>query len=308
MKYSISIIYKYIIIIIIFYLIIKNILILNKIQVCLCTVGKKENKYIREFVAHYKNYGVDKIFLYDNNDFYDESFKDVLSDYIKNNFVKIIDYKGIERPQLSSYKDCYRKHYRKYNWLIFYDIDEFIFLKNYNNIKDFLNQKHFNKCQRIQLNWIFHTDNDLLYYENKTLAERFPYREMRARGKKIGGTQGIKSMIRGNINIEIEDVHVLSSKVQSCDGFGNYKDIQTIVTNVSDFYYYYIDHYYCKSTEEFINKILKSDVYHKIDDNLRLLKLEVYFSMNKITKEKLDYIEKETKLNLSKFRNKIKNK
>ena len=113
MKYSISIIYKYIVIIIIFYLIIKNILILNKIKVCLCTVGKKENKYIREFVAHYKNYGVDKIFLYDN--------------------------KGIERPQLSSYKDCYRKHYRKYNWLIFYDIDEFIFLKNYSNIKDFLN-------------------------------------------------------------------------------------------------------------------------------------------------------------------------
>ena len=171
-----------------------------------------------------------------------------------------------------------------------------------------INQKHFNKCQRIQLNWIFHTDNDLLYYENKTLAERFPYREMRARGKKIGGTQGIKSMIRGNINIDIEDAHVLSSKVQSCDGFGNYKDIQTIVTNVSDFYYYYIDHYYCKSTEEFINKILKSDVHHQVDDNLRLLKLEVYFSMNKITKEKLDYIEKETKLNLSKFRNKIKNK
>ena len=57
-----------------------------------------------------------------------------------------------------------------------------------------------------------------------------------------------------------------------------------------------------------VNKILKSDVYHQVDDNLRLLKLEVYFSMNKITKEKLDYIEKETKLNLSKFRNKIKNK
>jgi hypothetical protein len=273
----------------------------------MCTIGKKENKYIREFVSHYKNYGIDKIFLYDNNDIYDENFYDILSDYIENDFVKIIDYRGKIRPQLDSYKDCYRKHYRKYNWFIFYDIDEFIFLKDYKNIKDFLNQKKFNKCQRIQLNWIFHTDNNLLYYENKSLAERFPERELKAKGKKKGGVQGIKSMMRGNINIDVEDVHFLSRKVQSCDGLGNFKDIQTIVTNVSDFYYYYIDHYYCKSTEEFINKILKSDGCHHVDDNLRLLKLKVYFSINKITKEKLDYIERETKLNLSTFRNKIKN-
>ncbi len=29
------------------------------IKVCVCTLGKLENKYIREFVQHYKNYGVD---------------------------------------------------------------------------------------------------------------------------------------------------------------------------------------------------------------------------------------------------------
>ena len=37
----------------------------NKIKntkVCLCTNGKKENLYAREFVQHYINYGVDKIF------------------------------------------------------------------------------------------------------------------------------------------------------------------------------------------------------------------------------------------------------
>ncbi len=160
-----------------------------------------------------------------------------------------------------------------------------------------------NKCQRIQLNWIFHTDNNQLYYENKSLAERFPSREMEARGKKIGGPHGIKSILRGNITM-----HILSSNLISCDGFGNFKDILGISTNVSDFYYYYIDHYYCKSTEEFIKKILKSDVFHMLNDNIKYLKLNVYFALNEITKEKLDYIEKETHLNLSIFRNKIKYK
>ena len=165
-----------------------------------------------------------------------------------------------------------------------------------------------NKCHRIQLNWIFHTDSNLLHYENISLVKRFPYREKKARGKKIGGIQGIKSIMRGNIEVDIKDVHILSKKLISCDGFGNIKEIQNIVTNVSDFYYYYIDHYYCKSTEEFIKKILKSDACHEVNDNLKYLKLEVYFSLNEITKDKLDYIEKETKLNLSKFRSRIKDK
>ena len=35
----------------------------NELKVCLCTLGKNENKYAREFVQHYKNLNVDK-FLY----------------------------------------------------------------------------------------------------------------------------------------------------------------------------------------------------------------------------------------------------
>ena len=37
-------------------------------KICICTLGKEENRYIREYVQHYKDYGVDKIYLYDNND------------------------------------------------------------------------------------------------------------------------------------------------------------------------------------------------------------------------------------------------
>ena len=30
-----------------------------RIQICLCTLGKEENKYVREFINHYIKYGVD---------------------------------------------------------------------------------------------------------------------------------------------------------------------------------------------------------------------------------------------------------
>ena len=60
-------------------------------------------------------------------------------------------------------KDCYQKNFKKYDWLMFYDVGEFIHLKNYQNIKEFLIEKKFNNCQKIYLNWIFQTDNDLLH-------------------------------------------------------------------------------------------------------------------------------------------------
>ena len=279
-----------------------------EIKVCICTIGKGENLYIIEFVEHYLHYGVDKIFLYDNNELNGERFNNILNDYIKIGLIEIVNFRGVKKPQLKSYKNCFKKNYKKYDWLIFYDIDEFLFLKNYKNIKLFLKEKRFIKCQSIQLNWIFHTDNNLLYYDNRSLIKRFPVREEKARNKKIGGYQGIKSIIRGNIKIKVSCPHMISPKLISCDGFGNIKEKNDIATNISDFEYYYIDHYYSKSTEEFILKILKSDVIHNLDNRLKLLKIEVYFTINQITLDKINYIENKTKLDLTKYREKIKNK
>jgi len=166
-----------------------------------------------------------------------------------------------------------------------------------------LNNKRFDKCNRVQFNWIFFTDNNLLYYEDKPVRERFTEREPKARGKKIGGEQGVKSVIRGNINnFEITSAHILNRHTRSCDGFGRRKKVKGVITTESDFEFYYIEHYYCKSTEEFINnKLKKSDVFFKKDVNS--VKIKVYFGYNKITKEKIDLIEKETKYNLSIYRN-----
>ena len=277
---------------------------LNKI--CLCAIAKEENKYIREFIDLYKKYDIDKIYLFDNNDKNGEKFEDVIDDYIKNGFVELIDYKGIKNPQIQSYNDCYNRYNKFYDWLIFFDIDEFIYLKDFTSFKYFLNDKRFDKCNRVQFNWIFFTDNNLLYYEDKPVRERFTEREPKARGKKIGGEQGVKSAIRGNINnFEITSAHILNRHTRSCNGFGKRKKVKSVITTESDFDFYYIEHYYCKSTEEFINnKLKKSDVFFKEDVNM--VKIKVYFGYNKITKEKIDLIEKETKYNLSMYRNEVK--
>ena len=262
----------------------------KKLKVCICTIGKKENLYAKEFVDYYKNLGVNKIFLYDNNEIDDEKFDTVIKDYINEGFVEIIDIRGIVAPQIRAMEDCRKKNYMKFDWLIFYDMDEYLFLRNYSNVNDYLNQKVFAKCQRIQLNWFFHTDNNQLYYDNRTLKERFPEKEKKWEGIKIGGIEGIKSILKGKINITIKDTHILNSKLIPCDGFGKIKEIQNIITNESDHYYYYIDHYYCKSTEEFAHKLLRGSVSHGNNTDYYMKRLLVYFSMNNITGKKINYL------------------
>jgi len=147
--------------------------ILN-IKVCVCTCGKNENKYVREFVEYYRQYNVDKIFIYDNNEENGEKFESVISDYINDGFVSIINYRGKLKIQMHAFNHCYNENKNNYDWFIYYDMDEFIHLKGFNNIKLFLSKRNFGKCNIIYLNHIIHTDNNKINYQNKSLVERFP--------------------------------------------------------------------------------------------------------------------------------------
>ena len=118
------------------------------IKICVCTPCKKENRYIREFVEFYKNWGVDKIFLYDNNEKDGEKIDEVINDYIKNGFVEIYDWRGKTQVLMNMMDDCYQKNNEKYDWLLFYETDEFLHLKNYTNIKKFLNEDKFDNCKK----------------------------------------------------------------------------------------------------------------------------------------------------------------
>ena len=291
----------------------KNMLInLNKtnstnLKVCLCTLGKKENRYIREFINYYKRYGVDNIFLYDNNDIDGERFEEEIFDYLKNGYVKLYDYRGKNKPQFEIFTHCYENNNEKYNWLLFYDIDEFINLKNLTSIKEFLSNEIFKKCKLIYLNCIRHTDNDLLLYDNRTLAERFPYINWKSNDFTV------KSMVRGKIkNIQFKTSHWLDRNISGCNSIGEkvipnkLKKMKNI--NNSDARYYYIDHYCFKSTEEYISKLNRGDAIFGFNYENRKHKINLYFSYNKITMEKINFIEKGTGLNLKEYKLKLNNK
>lgn len=84
-------------------------------KICLCILGKNENKYIKDFIENYKNYRVDKIILYDNNDINGEKFEEIIGDYIKQEFVHIENWRGMEKMQFNIMNDCYKNNFDKFN-------------------------------------------------------------------------------------------------------------------------------------------------------------------------------------------------
>lgn len=152
---------------------------IKTIKVCLCSIGKNENLYVKEFINHYKELGYNHIFIYDNNDINGERFSDVLMSEIKRDFVSVINYIGFRgkynSSQIDTYYDCYKKNNKNYNWLSFYDFSEFLELNLKNiTIQEFLSDKRYKNCINVKVNWVRYSSyEETLYYEDKPLQERF---------------------------------------------------------------------------------------------------------------------------------------
>jgi len=173
-----------------------------------------------------------------------------------------------------------------------------------------LNEKKFRKCNLIYFNCVRHTDNDLLYYDNRTLKEKFPI------VKWNSNMYTLKSIIRGNNRkyIKFTTTHWLNRELKKgCNVFGKF--VRPTIKcrlgnhiNKPKYKMFYIDHYCFKSTEEYINKINKGDGEFGFSKRIKMHKIKLYFRYNKITLEKINYISKKTHLNLKRYKLKLKRK
>ena len=271
------------------------------IKVCLCVMGKEENLYAKEFINHYKQLGYNHIFLYDNNNINGEKFEDVLKEEISEGFVSIINFRGKKGKigklggiQLEIYYHCYENNNKKYDWLSFFDFDEFLVIKPKNqSIQNFLYNKRYNNCDTIKINFLYYSDNEHLYYSNKSVQERFRIPLYKHYGNKV-----IKSTIRGNLKENYWKknfcAHTSLMKYRTCDSTGNLTRYNSFIIKVN-FSFAYLKHYYTKSVEEYCHKIKRGEAFYNninYTKKRKLFKIKRYFSFNKKTKEKMELFKK----------------
>ena len=298
-KINISFLLMNVYLIIFFLLYIKN---KNKdLKVAICTMGKKENLYVKEFINYYIKLGIDHIFIYDDNDPNTEKISEIIDKSYKNYVTIYENLKRIIKNQNIAFTTCYHKNKIKFDWILFIDMDEYLVIVK-DNLKNYLSNPKFKKCDFIKVHWIIPTDNNLLHYDNRSLFERFkePYIKSRL----------FKTFVRGNIEDLKLNCHypIFSPKRNiTCNNVGNklnYKELSNIFLGNINIEKAYIIHFQYKSTEEFIKKY-KRGYSNWVNSSFLPKRIDNYFKLNKITKEKIEYIENELKLNLSKYKNNL---
>ena len=250
-----------------------------------CAIVKNENKYLNEWIEHYKKLGFSLIYIFDNNDINGEDPKDIISDKIV--FINS-DYRG--KHDKFYQPECYTKFYNEnkhlYDWILFCDIDEFLILENYNTIEEFiLSNNEFNNYDAIAICWKIYDDNNLIYYENKPVMERFTHPSETT----TNNTQ-IKSLIKcqnkylsicahGAYNIKY--CNVLGEKIENL----KFPRIGQVPIHKKC----WINHYRYKTIEEYILSKYKNFTQKYIYS--KYIGFEYFFSVNKFTNEKLNIIK-----------------
>ena len=261
------------------------------LKVAMCAIAKKENRYIKYFIKHYKDLEYNHFYLYDNNLSGRESLEDVeiVKDGVKEGYITIIDYKNIpNHPQMEAYYSCYENYNKEYDWISFYDIDEFLILKEKRiKIQHFVNHPRFNNCDNIKVSWKVYNDNEQLEYEDRPLIERFP-----TETEYLYEERHIKSTVRGGLDYhnlrKSYNPHNIWTNLKSCTSSGKPTDNGCFVYP-PDFETSYLNHYNTKTIREYYEKTNKNNVEpEKIPEEEKQKYFKFFFTLNKKTKEKVD--------------------
>lgn len=200
-------------------------------DVALVCIAKNEDPYIEEWVNYNLKLGFDKVFIYENN------WRCKLNN---DNIVKI-PFDG-NTKQIDAYNDFIQKYSNRYQWAAFFDVDEFLVLKQDKNIKDFIS--NYIDYNGIGINWCIFGSNGIEKINNNyNVLSRFTKRQ-----KEIN--QHIKTILKLNKSVFMmvhnPNVVIVDPNKNKITGPFNHKGDDKIAQ---------LNHYFTKSKEEFELKI-----------------------------------------------------
>lgn len=265
-------------------------------RVVLCCLAKNEELYINDFVSWYLSIGVDKIYIYDNNDISKGNSLEKSISSSNLNKCEIINVRGQSDKcfQHNIYTNFYNTYKDTFDWCLFVDIDEY--LNGISNIKRLLSLHIYNKFKQIRIKWLLFGDDDLIERDmNLPVYKAFKkpiYTSLHRNLQNKGNLeyQG-KCIVRGGLNnVVFTSVHYArytnGKMLESClpNGMVCYSKV---VINERYNCGIYLHHYMTKSLSEFINqKLNRNDAVYNTN-----IKLDYFWRINNKTQEKLDYIK-----------------
>ena len=249
-------------------------------KVGIIAIAKNEQLYIAEWIEHHLSLGFDRLIIADNDDEF------ILPGIIDNPAVIFENYCGKNGVQPMAYRGLFKKYQKDFDWLLFIDIDEFVMLEGYDNIKDFL--KNFD-CDEVRISCKHFTDSDLLDTDGDyRVVDRF------TEPISVDEDRFVKSFINTRVNIRHrmifghgiydEDIEARDALGNPCDSVGH--RLKYVVHERC-----WLNHYRTKTIGEYIKwKMFRGGANNNPG---RYTDWEKYFfRTNRRTKQKIDYANK----------------
>jgi glycosyltransferase involved in cell wall biosynthesis len=162
-------------------------------KLAVVSIFNNESHIIEEWIEHYLNEGVDKLFLIDNGS--TDDYIEKIQKYITDGRV-VLNIDNTHYRQVQLLNKYYLESVKKYDWIIVVNMDEFIYSrKGFKTIKCYL--KTLNTCvQQVYIPWKMFGSNNIIKQPDSIIQNftaRMNYEEETAKnGKCITRTSKIK--------------------------------------------------------------------------------------------------------------------
>ncbi len=263
-------------------------------KIALVAIGRRENRYAREWVEHYLELGFDHIYICDNNHDGEEYFEDVLGDRIAEHKVSIHDYRNRQGVQVVAYNEMYRQYGGQYDWMAFFDFDEFLTVNSVMTVKQWLAFYTGTDADTVLVNWKCYGDCGQVYDDGRGVKERFtePLPLDKAVQYDFPNNNHIKSIVRGGLG-EISfgrNPHIPDTA--RCCYTATWQPCEASPFQPYDFNVATLHHYATKTIEEWMmNKWTKGTGNKPDMDAFRKKYKGRFFKYNEATPEKQAYME-----------------
>lgn len=216
-------------------------------SVAICCIALNEELYIDEWLQYHFGLGFNHVYVYDNS----EDF--VLKNKEVNTRISVIHFPGSTK-QVPAYNHFLENFGNKHDWCAFIDVDEFFVLKKHATIQEYLleESRGLSVPVAIGVNWVLFGSEGHEKYEPRPVTERFTKGTLNQHIKSIVRTRGLSNQVSfENCHIPRDipvTVHIPSN------GKTDYVFNTPFNTNFDDSVIQ-LNHYFCKSREEFEKKI-----------------------------------------------------
>jgi glycosyltransferase involved in cell wall biosynthesis len=221
-------------------------------KVCLVAIAKNEGRFLPEWLAHYLSLGLDQIFLFDNES--SDQTAQVLEAAGRSFPVTRIAWRCREEvsPQLTAYRYALKKLARGFDWICFFDCDEFLVLRVDEDIHEFL-QRFDRSVGALAINWLSFGSSGRVKNDYALVADAF----RKGSRRHWGNNRHIKTIARvpAILSMGIHDCVLKRGAYIHPDGQPLVMPVARGIANRIDHSLAQLNHYQIKSKADFDEKI-----------------------------------------------------